>query len=82
MDRGRHGLNLQYGGYTIIWTSLTWSLEEWQQGNKRLARQGQKNPAAIHYLMAEKTVDDVVWSSLQDKDSVQGALLRHLESPL
>ena len=77
-----HGLNLQHGGYTIVWTSLPWSLEEWQQANKRLARQGQKHPVVIHYLVAEKTVDDVVWASLQDKDSVQGALLQHLESPL
>lgn len=77
-----HGLNLQHGGYTIVWTSLPWSLEEWQQANKRLARQGQKNPVVIHYLMAERTIDDVVWISLQDKDSTQDALLKHLESPL
>src|SRR5690606_2246564 len=33
-----HGLNLQKGGHTIIWSSLPWSLEEWQQANKRLHR--------------------------------------------
>lgn len=77
-----HGLNLQHGGHTIVWTSLTWSLEEWQQGNKRLARQGQKNPVVIHMLLAEKTVDESIRSRLQDKASVQDALLRHLESPL
>ena len=77
-----HGLNLQQGGYTIVWTSLPWSLEEWQQANKRLARQGQQHPVVIHYIVAEKTVDDVVWSALRDKDTMQDALLRHLESPL
>ena len=77
-----HGLNLQHGGYTIVWATLPWSLEEWQQANKRLARQGQTQPVVIHYLMAEKTVDDVKWASLTEKDNVQQALLHHLESPL
>ncbi|MFY9549017.1 MAG: DEAD/DEAH box helicase, partial [Miniphocaeibacter sp.] len=31
-----HGLNLQTGGSTLIWFSLTWSLELYQQTNARL----------------------------------------------
>ena len=77
-----HGLNLQHGGCTIVWTTLPWSLEEWQQGNKRLARQGQKNPVVIHVLLAERTVDSAILETLEKKASVQDALLRHLESPL
>ena len=77
-----HGLNLQHGGHTIVWTSLTWSLEEWLQFNKRLARQGQKHPVVIHALMAPRTVDQAVWDALTDKKSVQDALIDHLESPL
>lgn len=77
-----HGLNLQHGGHTIVWTSLPWSLEEWDQGNKRLARQGQKNPVVIHMLLSPKTIDGAIRDRLQEKTTIQQALLDHLESPL
>ena len=73
-----HGLNLQYGGHTIVWTSLTWSLEEWQQFNKRLLRPGQQHPVVIHTLEAIGTVDSGIYNRLQGKASVQDALLAHL----
>lgn len=74
-----HGLNLQHGGHTAVWTTATWSLEEDQQANKRLARQGQKNPVVIHYLVAPHTVDTAKMERLRTKKSVQDALLDHLE---
>jgi SNF2 family DNA or RNA helicase len=36
-----YGLNLQKGGNHVIWFGLNWSLELYQQANKRLHRQGQ-----------------------------------------
>lgn len=77
-----HGLNLQHGGHTIVWSTLTWNLEEWDQANKRLARQGQKHPVVIHKIMARRTVDYVKEARLEGKHDVQKALLDHLESPL
>lgn len=77
-----HGLNLQSGGHTICWTTMPWSLEEWGQANKRLARQGQQHPVVIHTLLAPNTVDAAIYRALQEKSSVQDALLAHLESPL
>lgn len=77
-----HGLNLQRGGNTLVWATVPWSLEEYQQTNKRLARQGQKNPVIIHHLIAEHTVDEAKLQRLQEKKTVQQALLDHLESPL
>lgn len=77
-----HGLNLQHGGHTAIWTTLPWSLEEWEQSNKRLARQGQEQPVIVHILASPGTVDDVVRKALVSKADVQNALLEHLESPL
>lgn len=77
-----HGLNLQHGGHTVVWTSPTWSLEEYQQANKRLARSGQKHPVVIHHLIAEGTVDRAVLARLEGKKTVQQALLDHLVSPL
>ncbi|EHO21615.1 hypothetical protein HMPREF9466_00472 [Fusobacterium necrophorum subsp. funduliforme 1_1_36S] len=37
-----YGLNLQEGGNHVVWFGLNWSLELYQQANKRLHRQGQK----------------------------------------
>lgn len=77
-----HGLNLQFGGHTIVWTSLPRSLEEWEQSNKRLSRQGQKHPVVIHTLEAPRTIDPLIWDSLMDKKELQDALMEHLQSPL
>lgn len=77
-----HGLNLQHGGHTVVWTSLPWSLEEWEQGNKRVARQGQTDPVIIHTLVTPRTVDGAIRKRLDGKASVQEALMEHLESPL
>jgi SNF2 family DNA or RNA helicase len=78
-----HGLNLQKGpGHTIVWHSLTWSLEEWLQSNKRLARSGQAHPVVIHILQAPRTVDGAQFKRLGEKMTVEEALLEHLRSPL
>jgi SNF2 family DNA or RNA helicase len=77
-----HGLNLQHGGHTVVWAGLTWSLEEWLQGNKRVARQGQRHPVVIHLLVSPGTVDEAIVRRLTEKTSVQEALLEHLESIL
>lgn len=78
-----HGLNLQDGGHTALWTSLPWSLEEWQQANARLARPGQANAhVMVHVLMAKASVDAAILDRLQNKTAVQEALLNALESVL
>lgn len=77
-----HGLNLQFGGHTLVWATSPWSLEEYMQTNKRLARQGQEHPVVIHHLVAQHTVDEAKLQRLEEKKSVQQALLDHLESPL
>lgn len=77
-----HGLNLQHGGSTVVWTSPTWSLEEYEQANKRVARSGQKFPVVIHHLLGEGTVDTAVLERISEKKTVQTALLDHLMSPL
>jgi SNF2 family DNA or RNA helicase len=77
-----HGLNLQRGGHTIVWASLSWNLEEFLQGNGRIARQGQPHPVVIHMLVSPDTVDEAIRRRLVEKTSVQAALLEHLESVL
>jgi SNF2 family DNA or RNA helicase len=70
-----HGLNLQAGGSTLIWFSLTWSLELYQQTNARLWRQGQKNTVVIHHIITKDTIDEDVIRSLKRKDKTQTALI-------
>lgn len=74
-----YGLNLQEGGYVIVWYGLTWSLELYQQANARLYRQGQEKPVIIHHLIAEGTADEEVMEALQHKDTSQAALLAALK---
>ncbi|XCB30424.1 DEAD/DEAH box helicase [Arcanobacterium hippocoleae] len=70
-----HGLNLQAGGHLLVWFSLTWSLELYQQTNARLYRQGQSEPVTITHLVAANTLDEAVLVALESKDTTQGALI-------
>lgn len=70
-----HGLNLQYGGCITVWYGLCWSLEYYQQLNKRLHRPGQKETVFIHHIVAEGTMDEVVMEVLPEKDATQDALI-------
>lgn len=70
-----HGLNLQAGGHLLVWFSLTWSLELYQQTNARLYRQGQQNPVTITHLATQDTLDQAVLKALDAKDVTQAALI-------
>lgn len=75
-----YGLNLQKGGNHIIWFGLNWSLELYQQANKRLHRQGQAEKVIIHHLIVEDGVDNDVIQALQDKSTTQNRLLEALKA--
>lgn len=75
-----YGLNLQKGGHHIIWYGLTWNLELYQQANKRLHRQGQKETVIIHHLMTTGTVDEDVAKALQRKEAGQDAVMNALKA--
>ena len=77
-----HGLNLQYGGCTLIWYGVTWSLEFYQQTNTRLWRQGQKNTVVIHHILAEGTIDEQIMTALDRKDKTQAALMDAVKAVL
>lgn len=59
-----YGLNLQKGGHHAIWFGLTWSLEQYEQANKRLHRQGQEQPVIIHHLYIQNGMDEEVIKAL------------------
>ena len=75
-----YGLNLQQGGHHVIWFGLTWSLEDYQQANKRLHRQGQEKPVIVHRLIVKGGMDESVVRSLESKDNAQEALLSALKA--
>lgn len=75
-----HGLNLQFGGSTVIWFGMTWSLELYQQANARLWRQGQNETVVIHHIIAKGTIDEQVVLALQTKDKGQNALLEAVKA--
>lgn len=70
-----HGLNLQTGGHIIVWFGLNWSLELFQQANKRLHRPGQLMPVMIFKLLTKGTVDRQVQLALERKEVGQAALM-------
>lgn len=70
-----YGLNLQQGGHHAVWFGLTWSLEQYEQANKRLHRQGQEHPVVIHHLVVQSGMDAAVLEALTGKADMQNALM-------
>jgi hypothetical protein len=77
-----HGLNIQRGGHILIWFSLVWSLELYQQTNARLWRQGQKEVVTIHHILTRDTVDADVLDALKHKDTTQQNLIAAVKAHL
>ena len=64
----------------MIWFGLNWSLELYQQANKRLHRQGQKEKVIVHHLLCEGTRDDDLQQALKEKDKEQQYVLNSLKA--
>lgn len=75
-----YGLNLQEGGNHVIWFGLTWNLELYQQANKRLHRQGQKEKVFVHRLVCRDTRDDDVLAALESKGDAQELVIESLKA--
>ena len=74
-----HGLNLQFGGNVLVWFGLNWSLELYQQFNKRLNRQGQKNLVRIIHIVVKGGLDEKVMLALGNKAKTQQDLIDYLK---
>ncbi len=77
-----HGLNLQKGGYILIWFSLCWSLEMRQQTDARLNRQGQTEVVTIHNIVTKDTIDEDVLKALENKNTTQENLIQAVRARL
>ena len=77
-----HGLNIQYGGHTLVWYTTPTNLEYYLQCNARLARQGQPNPVTIHHLIVDGTVDKGNMALIQTKDETENRLIEAVQAAL
>jgi len=74
-----HGLNLQHGGCHMIWMSLPWSLELYEQAIGRLHRSGQAHDVWCYVLQTKGTVDEKILAALRDKRSLSDIALEALK---
>ena len=75
-----HGLNLQHGGCHMVFLSLPWSLELFEQTVGRLHRSGQRHDVWVYVMMTDKTIDERIWAALHDKRAVSDVALEELKN--
>jgi hypothetical protein len=75
-----HGLNLQHGGCRMVFLSLPWSLEEYEQTIGRLHRSGQAHDVWVYLLLTNNTIDERIWAALHDKRALSDIALEELKS--
>ena len=75
-----HGLNLQHGGCHMVFMSLPWSLELYEQTVGRLHRSGQKHDVWVYVMLTDKTIDERIWAALHDKRAVSDVALEELKN--
>lgn len=76
-----HGLNIQSGGSTLIWYSLPWSLELYEQTVARLWRQGQSSEIVkVISIVSKGTIDERIKVSLGEKDKVESKLVNAVKA--
>lgn len=76
-----HGLNLQESScQTVVWFDQIWSLEEDQQANARVHRQGQTRRIVVMRLVAEGTMDEDAVGALERKAAGQDALMEAVKA--
>ena len=75
-----HGLNLQGNpnGNKIVFLSLPWSLELYEQTVGRLHRGGQRQDVWCYVLICNKTVDERIWQALHDKRAISDIAIEEL----
>jgi len=74
-----HGLNLQHGGNKMVFLSLPWSLELFEQTVGRLHRGGQPDAVWCYLILTKGTIDERIWSALGDKRALSDITLEELK---
>lgn len=74
-----HGLNLQFGSSVLIFVSLTYNREHYDQIIHRFARRGQTEITKVYRIMVPGTVDDAVAEALANKAENEARLISALQ---
>jgi hypothetical protein len=74
-----HGLNLQHGGCHMVFLSLPWSLELYEQTIGRLHRSGQTHAVWCYVMLTNKTIDEKIFAALHDKRAVSDIAMEELK---
>jgi SNF2 family DNA or RNA helicase len=77
-----HGINMQKGGYILIWFDEIFSLDMYSQCCARLHRQGQVDVVSVHRLICKDSIDEQVIQSLKDKNTSQERLIAAVKANL
>jgi SNF2 family DNA or RNA helicase len=70
-----HGLNLQKVQASVVWFTLTYSSDDYEQTYSRIWRQGQTGTVVNHHLLCDDTVDVAALAVVQGKLGNQQSLL-------
>ena len=75
-----HGMNMQGGGFNMVWFSLTWDLEHWEQLIARLRRRGSQYGTIFNHILRTKgTIDDVLLQVVTTKGIDQAEAMTYLK---
>ena len=75
-----HGVDgLQQAGRAVIWHSLTYSLDNYDQLIRRLRRSGQEERVLVANIIAKGTIDRAVLAAVRSKDKKQNTLFEALK---
>lgn len=73
------GLNMQKGGFNMIWFGLTFDYELYAQTIKRLHRQGQERAVYVYRLLVKNSIEDkLIAKVLREREASQNKLFSTL----
>ena len=78
-----HGINIQAGGNILIWYTVPWSLELYDQTVARLWRQGQSEATVVvEHLVTDGTIDERILKAIKTKEVTQDLLMDAVKATL
>jgi SNF2 family DNA or RNA helicase len=63
----------------MVFLSLPWSLELYEQTVGRIHRSGQQHDVWVYVLLTNDTVDEKIWAALHDKRAISDIALEALK---
>ena len=73
-----HGLTFINCRYAVYY-SLNYSYEMQKQSQERIHRIGQKRSCTYYYLIAENTIDEIIYKTIQKKENLSSTILDYLK---